>query len=100
MAEKKWWKSNVNNDTFEKKVEQAKESMSDVAGKVWEQSKKFAWRITNRWWTASTEEKICMILWIICLLIWLCGLGEYILWILFVILWLLLVMGFFNKSKK
>lgn len=97
MVEKKWKEEK---DTFEKKMEEAKDSVSDVAGKVWEKSKKLISKISERWDKSSTWEKICMISWIVLLLIGLIILWDIVAWLIFILLWLALVSWFFVKKSK
>lgn len=97
MVEKKWKEQK---DTFEKKVEEAKDSVSDVAGKVWEKSKKLVSKISGRWDKSSTWEKVCMISWIVLLLIGLIILWDIVAWLIFILLWLALVSWFFVKKDK
>lgn len=97
MVEKKWKEEK---DTFEKKMEEAKDSVSDVAGKVWEKSKKLISKISERWDKSSTWEKICMISWIVLLLIGLIILWDIVAWLIFILLWLALVSWFFAKKDK
>ncbi len=103
MPEKKVKKTENKQSTFEKKMWEAKESMMETAGKVGQEGKKVAGKITNWWEKSSTEEKICMILWIVLLIIWVFGFESVralIIPLIFIILWLLLIMGFFNTWNK
>ena len=97
MAEKR---EKVQKDTFEKKVEEAKDSVSDVAGKVWEKSKKLISKISERRDKSSTWEKVCMISWIVLLLIGLIILWDIVAGLIFILLGLALVSGFFVKKDK
>lgn len=97
MVEKK---ENAQKDTFERKVEEAKHSVSDVAWKVWKTSKKLISKISWRWDKSTTWEKVCMIWWIILLLIGLIVLWDIVAWLIFILLWLALVSGFFVKKDK
>lgn len=102
MPEKKEKKTN-DQSSFEKKFWEAKESMRETAWKVSEEGKKVAGKIWNRWNRSTTEEKVCMILWILLLVIWVFGfesVRSLIFPLILIILWILLVTGFFNTSKK
>ena len=100
MVDKKKTTRKVESNTFEKKVEEAKDTVSDVAEKMWEKSKKLIWKISSRWETSSTWEKICMIWGMVLLLIGLIVLWDIVVWLIFVLLWLALVSGFFSKKNK
>ena len=99
MPEKKTTKPSTN---FEKKVDNAKKVTVETAEKVWAESKKVAWKISNRWTKSSTEDKICTCLWIVLIICWLLfhSIRALILPLIFIILWVLLVTGFFNNTKK
>ena len=102
MPENKEKKTN-DQSSFEKKFWEAKESMRETAWKVSEEGKKVAGKIWNRWNRSTTEEKVCMILWILLLVIWVFGfesVRSLIFPLILIILWILLVTGFFNTSKK
>lgn len=100
MVEKKGTSKKSGNDTFEKKIGEAKDSVSDVAGKVWEKSKKLIGTVSRRWDKSSTWEKVCMIGGIVLLLIWLIILWDIVAGLIFILLWLALVSGFFAKKDK
>lgn len=101
MVEKKWTNTKkAGNDSFEKKVEEAKDSVSNAAEKVWEKSKKLIWTISAWWDKSSTWEKICMIWWIILLLIGLIILWDIVVWLIFILLWRALISWFFVKKGK
>ena len=98
MPEKKEKKTD-----FEKKMWEAKDSLKETAGKVWERSKEMAGEIWGRWKKSDTAEKICTCLWILLILIWLFAFDsvrKLIVPLIMIILWVLLVTGFFNQSKK
>ena len=102
MPEKNEKKTNEQS-SFEKKFWEAKESMRETAGKVWAEWKRVAGKIGNRWDRSSTEEKVCMILWIILLVIWVFGfesVRSLIIPLILIILGILLVTGFFSTPKK
>ena len=102
MPEKNVKKTN-DQSSFEKKLGEAKESMRETAGKVWAEWKRVAGKIGNRWDRSSTEEKVCMILWIILLVVWVFGfesVRSLIFPLILIIIGLLLVTGFFSTPKK
>ena len=97
MPEKK-----VKKTDFEKKVWEAKNSLKETAEKVWEESKKVAWKI---WWRrkkTDTEEKVCKIAWIILIILWFLSksIRALLLPLLLIVIGILLVTGFFNSPKK
>ncbi len=97
MPEKKEKKTD-----FEKKMWEAKDSLVDTAGKVWEKSKEVAGEIWWRWKKSDTAEKICKILWIVLIILWLFfkSIRALIIPLILIVVWILLVTGFFNSSKK
>jgi len=99
MAEKKAKKTD-----FEKKMWEAKDSLKETAGKVWERSKEVAWEIWGRWQKSDTAEKVCKIAWIVCIILWLLfrSIRALIIPLILIVVGLLLVTGFFNSgsSKK
>ena len=94
MPEKKEKKTD-----FEKKMWEAKDSLKETAGKVWEKSKEVAGEIWGRWKKSDTTEKVCKIWWIVLLIAWIFGLGRDVLWICCIVFWVLLVTWFFNSKK-
>ena len=94
MPEKKAKKTD-----FEMKMGEAKDSLKETAGKVWEESKKVAWKVENRWKKSDTNEKLCKIWWVVLLIAWIFGLWRAVLWICCIVFWILLVTGFFNSKK-
>ena len=98
MPEKKEKKTD-----FEKKFWDAKTSVMETAGKVWEESKKVAGKVWGRWKKSSVEEKICMCLWILLILIWLFAFDsvrKLIIPLIMIILGVLLVTWAFSTPKK
>lgn len=97
MPEKKEKKTD-----FEKKMWEAKDSLKETAGKVWEKSKEVAGEIWGRWKKSDTTEKVCTCIWILLILIWLFAFDsvrKLIIPLIMIILWVLLVTGFFNSKK-
>ena len=94
MPEKKEKKTD-----FEKKMWEAKDSLKETAGKVWEKSKEVAWEIWGRWKKSDTTEKLCKIWWIVLLIAGIFWLRRAVLWIFCIVFWILLVTGFFNSKK-
>ena len=87
---------------FEKKMWEAKNSLKETAGKVWEKSKEVAGEIWGRWEKSDTAEKVCKIAWIVCIILWLLfrSIRALILPLILIVLGILLVTGFFNSKKK
>jgi len=87
---------------FEKKMWEAKDSLKETAGKVWEKSKEVAGEIWGRWEKSDTAEKVCKIAWIVCIILWLLfrSIRALILPLILIVLGILLVTGFFNSKKK